>query len=441
MSTKSEVKLPTRGLFKPTDFEASVFKAGLHSAKPPFTFHCANWERHALPVLSESARGYVYGNAGAGETYAKNLESFKKYSIMPRRLRPSKTDKDGKPVFSDASTTVLGQKLDFPLAIAPVGVQKIFNREGEPATAKAAASVGIPYILSTAASTSIEDVAEANGPDATRWYQIYWPPDEYKDITISLLNRAKKAGYTALFVTVDAYILGWRPSDMDHGYNPFIHADRIGVEIGFTDPVFQKLFKERHGYDIDESERHRSWDVEAGSMGEAAKEWTSIVFPGHTRSWEDIAFLKEHWDGPIVIKGIQTVGDAKKCVEAGVHGIVVSNHGGRQQDGGTASLAVLPHIVDAVGDKLDIFFDSGVRSGADALKAIALGAKCVLIGRPYVYGLALGGEEGVRHVLRSLCGEMILNMHLAGLRTLEEVNREAIVKEEDLYKAVRVGEL
>lgn len=158
-----------------------------------------------------------------------------------------------------------------------------------------------------------------------------------------------------------------------------------------------------------------------------------LAFQGHSHSWEDIAFLKEHWDGPIVLKGIQTVEDAKKSVEVGVQGIVVSNHGGRQQDGGNASLAVLPKIAAAVGDKLDIFFDSGVRSGADALKAIALGAKCVLIGRPYVWGLTLGGEEGVQHVLRSLCGEVVLNMHLAGLRTIDEVNRDCLVKDDDLW--------
>jgi isopentenyl diphosphate isomerase/L-lactate dehydrogenase-like FMN-dependent dehydrogenase len=342
----------------------------------------------------------------------------------------SRKDKDGNPLFSDTSTTVLGHKLDFPIAVAPVGVLKIFNPEGEPAVARAAASVGIPYILSTASSTSIELAAAASGPNATRWYQLYWPPNENNDITISLLNRAKKEGFTALFVTLDTYMLGWRPSDMDNGYNPFIHADRVGVEIGFTDPVFQKHFKDKHGYEIDESERHRQPDVEVGSMGEAAKEWTKLVFSGHSHTWEDVAFLKSHWDGPIVLKGIETVADAKKCVEIGVQGIVVSNHGGRQQDGGAASLSMLPGIVDAVGDKLDIFFDSGVRCGADALKAVALGAKCVLIGRPFVYGLVLGGEEGVRHVLRSICGEMVIGMHLAGLRRLNEVNRDVLVKDE-----------
>jgi lactate 2-monooxygenase len=243
--------------FKPTELEFSVYEGGLKSHKPPFTFHSGDWERQALPILFESARGYVAGNAGAGSTYAKNIAAFDKYSIVPRRLRPSLRDKDGNPLYSDPSTTVLGHKLDFPLALAPVGVLKIFNHQGEPAVARAAASVGIPYMLSTATSTSIEDVAEVHGPDATRWFQLYWPANQHNEITASLLSRAKNNGYTALFVTLDTYILGWRPSDMDHGYNPFIHADRIGVEIGLSDPVFQKQFRERHGYDIDESERHR----------------------------------------------------------------------------------------------------------------------------------------------------------------------------------------
>jgi len=219
---------------------------------------------------------------------------------------------------------------------------------------------------------------------------------------------------------------------MDNGYNPFIHADRIGVEIGFTDPVFKKHFKDKHGYDMNDSAKNHAVDMEGGAVGDAAREWTSIVFPGHSHTWEDIKFLQEHWDGPIVLIGIQSVHDAKKAVEAGVQGIVVSNHGGRQQDGGVASLSMLPKIVDAVGEKLDIFFDSGVRCGADALKAIALGAKCVLIGRPYVYGLTLGGEDGVKHVLRSLCGEIVLNMHLGGFPTLEDVDRDILVRDDEL---------
>lgn len=360
---------------------------------------------------------------------------------MPRRLRPSRTDPaTNNFAFADTTTETLAHNLPFPVAIAPIGVQKIFNPQGEVAAARAAASLGIPYTLSTASSTSIEDVAKAmdevepQGTDnkkAPRWYQLYWPPNEHNDITISLLSRAKKAGYSVLIVTLDTYVLGWRPSDMNNGYNPFIHPDRIGVEIGLTDPVFQAKFKKEHGYDIEEASRHDS-ELTGHNLGKPAQEWAKIAFPGHSHSWEDIAFLKEHWDGPIVLKGIQSVADAKKAVDVGVQGIVVSNHGGRQQDGGVSSLGVLPRIVDAVGGNIEVWFDSGVRCGADIMKAIALGAKCVLIGRPYAYGLAIGGEEGVRHVLRSMCGDLMLNMHLAGLRGLDEVTRDIMVREDEV---------
>lgn len=205
----------------PLNYEQSVFQAGLHSARPPFTFQSNLWEPLAKDTLSASSWGYIHGNAGAGSTYAKNLAAFHHYSIVPRRNVPSRTDKDGNLLFSDTTTTILGQALRFPIAMAPIGVQKIFNEAGEVASAKAAASVGVPYILSTASSTSMEDVAAANG-DGQRWYQLYFPSREHDEITISLLNRAKKAGYTALFVTLDTFVLGWRPSDMDNGYNPFI---------------------------------------------------------------------------------------------------------------------------------------------------------------------------------------------------------------------------
>ncbi|KAG5749624.1 hypothetical protein H9Q72_002032 [Fusarium xylarioides] len=417
-------------------YEKSIFDAGLHFARPAFTFQTSQWEPLAKETLSATSWGYIHGNCGSGSTYRNNLTAFSRWSIVPNRLVPSHRDENGNEQFSDTSTTVLGQKLPFPLAIAPIGVQKIFNPEGEAATARAAASLGVPYTLSTASSTSIEDVAAANGKDAPRWFQLYWPSREHDDITISMLNRAKASGYTALFVTLDTYVLGWRPTDLDNGYNPFIHPDHIGVEIGLTDPVFQKKFKKKHGYDITDAASGVYQAAQGGSagasLGDAAREWAKIVFPGHSHSWEDIKFLKKHWDGPIVLKGIQSVHDAKKCVEVGVQGIVVSNHGGRQQDGGASSLGMLPRIVDAVGDKLDIFFDSGIRCGADIMKAIALEAKCVLVGRPYAYGLALGGEDGVRHVLRALCGDLTMNMHLAGLRDISEVNRDILVKESDL---------
>jgi len=299
--------------------------------------------------------------------------------------------------------------------------------DGEIAATKAAAQEGIPYILSTASSTSIENVAKANGEGGQRWYQLYWPSREHDDITISLLRRAKTAGYTTLFVTLDTYTVGWRPSDMDNGYNPFMRADRIGVELGMTDPVFRQQFKGRHGVEVDDH------------LDVAATEWMRTVFPGTSKGWDDIKFLQEHWDGPIVLKGIQTISDAQSAVAAGVQGIVVSNHGGRQQDGGNSSLGMLPHIVDAVGDKLAIFFDSGIQSGADIVKALALGADCVLVGRPYVYGLALGGEKGVAHVLKSLIGELEMTLHLSGVPSVmkADLNRSLLVREDDLFEGVK----
>ncbi|KAI9151914.1 L-lactate dehydrogenase (cytochrome) [Paramyrothecium foliicola] len=414
-------------------YQHEVFEAGVKSAQPPFTFQSSQWEPKAKEHLGSRAWGYVNGNSGTGSTYEKNLAAFRRWSVVPRRLVPSSKDKMGNELLSDTKTTVLGHQLPYPIAIAPVGVQKIFNPAGEVGAAKAAGSLGIPYILSTATSTSPEDIARAMG-DGMRWFQLYWPSRKHDDITVSLLKRAQAAGYTALFVTLDTYVLGWRPADLDTGFNPFWNPDRVGVEIGLTDPVFRKHFKDKHGYDIDEMDRHENGATNSGDgLGPAAREWTSIVFPGHSHTWEDIAFLKEHWEGPIVLKGIQSVEDARKCCEVGVQGIVVSNHGGRQQDGGCSSLGVLPRIVEAVGDKLDILFDSGIRCGTDIMKALALGAKCVLIGRPYIYGLAMGGEEGVRHILKAICGDLVMNMHLSGLRNISEVTKDILVKEDDLF--------
>lgn len=194
----------------PVAYESDVYQRGLHFERPPFTFKALEWEELASRRMSAETRGYVIGNAGTGETERKNREAFAKWSIIPRRM----VDTRGK--FPDLTTNVLGHEVPFPIAVAPVGVQRIVNPEGEVASAAAARNERIPYIMSTASSTSIEDVAKANG-NGTRWYQLYWPSNEHHDITISLLKRAKAAGFTALFVTLDTFVLGWRPSDMDNG--------------------------------------------------------------------------------------------------------------------------------------------------------------------------------------------------------------------------------
>jgi lactate 2-monooxygenase len=391
----------------PHTYGNEVYANGLQNIKPAISFHPEDWESHARDILPADSYSYIWGSAGLRETDNNNRDAFRKWAIIPSRL--VKAD------FPSLKTTVLGQEYDYPIAIAPIGVQRIFHRDGEVAAATAATKQHVPYILSTASSTSIEDVARASG-DGARWYQLYWPTDEHNEITVSLLQRAKRAGYRVLVVTLDTYILGWRPSDLNNGYNPFLRADKIGVELGFSDPVFRRRFRERHGVEIEED------------MGTAAAEWAHMIFPGQSHSWEDIKFLQQHWDGPIVLKGIQSVADARRAVEVGVQGIVVSNHGGRQQDGGIGSLDVLPEIVDAVGEQLDVLFDSGVRCGADVAKALALGAKMVLIGRPYAYGLAIAGEAGVSHVLRSILADLDLTLHLAGIRSVspEHLNRSVL---------------
>ncbi|PVH84052.1 FMN-dependent alpha-hydroxy acid dehydrogenase [Cadophora sp. DSE1049] len=372
------------------EIEAS-FQAGLLGKKPPMSFNPTSWEESAKKTLSANAWRYVSGNAGPGETEEKNRAAFRKWSIIPSRLVQTK--------YPSLSTT------------------KIFNTEGEIAVATAAAELNVPFALSSATCTSFEDLSKAMPVSSQKWYELYWPSNVNNDLTVTLLKRAKAAGFTALFVTIDTYAMGWRYVDMDNGYNPFLVADHVGVELGLTDPLFQQKFRAKHG-------------VEAtNDIGQAAKEWASIHTPGTSHTWEDLNFLKQHWDGPIVLKCIQSVADAKKAVEFGMQGIVVSNHGGRQQDGVPGTLESLPAIVDVVGEKLDVFFDSGVRSGVDIAKALALGAKCVLVGRPYIWGLAIDGKKGVVHVLKALLGEFQMTLHQAGIPsvTAGELNRDRLL--------------
>ncbi|KAI0851595.1 putative FMN dependent dehydrogenase [Daldinia vernicosa] len=458
----------------PIAYEAEVYQRGLRYQRPPFTFKPLEWERLAAERMSADTRGYVLGCAGTGETARKNREAFGKWSIVPRRLELGRSpkrnttttairgkgednnNKSGKVgVFPDLSVNVLGRKLPYPIACAPVGVQKIMNPDGELAAARAAAREGVPFILSTASSSSIEDVARASDSGAEeeggkgkgkwegkaeRWFQLYWPAREHDDITVSLLERAKKAGYRVLVVTLDTYILGWRPSDMDNGYNPFLRSDQVGIAIGLSDPAFRSHFKEKHdGVSVDDN------------LGAAAAEWTRTIFPGTNHTLDDVSFLRQHWDGPLVLKGIQSACDARAMAASGlVDGIVVSNHGGRQADGGTSSLGALQGIVSAIravnasapdgGEgkgkaQVQVLFDSGIRSGADVAKALALGADMCLVGRPYVYGLVLGGEEGVAHVLRSLLGDLELTLHLSGVGSVakEDLNRGVLVREDELF--------
>ncbi|MGH3626937.1 MAG: alpha-hydroxy-acid oxidizing protein, partial [Sciscionella sp.] len=334
----------------------------------------------------------------SGSTARDNLAAFDRWRLVPKMLRDA--------TVRELSCSVLGTEMPAPVLLAPIGVQSILHPEGELASARAAAELGVPMVMSTASSHSIEEVAKANG-DGPRWYQLYWPNDP--DVCVSFLRRAKAAGFSTLVVTLDTWSLAWRPRDLDQGYLPFLRG--VGTAVYFSDPVFRAggaLPPER-------------------DLAAAVGRWLPMQ-TGTDKSWDNLPFLREHWDGPIVLKGIQHVEDARRAAESGMDGIVVSNHGGRQVDGAIASLDALPSIVAAVGEELDVLFDSGIRTGADAVKALALGARAVLLGRPYAYGLALGGYSGVRHVLRSFLADLDLTLGLSGHSSVVELGPDDLLR-------------
>jgi isopentenyl diphosphate isomerase/L-lactate dehydrogenase-like FMN-dependent dehydrogenase len=382
-----------------SDHQLGIYAAGMFAQQTPsITTNLARLEDQAAEKLSPEALGYIVASAGSGSTARANRAAFDRWAITPRMLRSSAA--------RNHACTVLGTAMPAPLLIAPVGIQTLAHPDGELATVRAAAELGVPYIHSTQASHSFEQVAEAGG-DAPRWYQLYWPTDE--SVLLSFLQRAKDSGFTALVLTLDTTLLGWRPADLDRGYLPFLA--NLGIENYLSDPAFQAGLAQ---------------PVEENPVA-AAMHWAQM-FPNPGLSWKNLAFLREHWDGPIVLKGICTVGDAREAAAHGVDGIVVSNHGGRQIDGARASLDALPSIVDAVGEQLTVLFDSGVRTGADMAKALALGADAVLLGRPFLYGLALGGQEGVAHVLRCLLAEFDLVTSLSGHTGAGELGRDSVME-------------
>ncbi|UZJ33108.1 lactate 2-monooxygenase [Streptomyces endophytica] len=366
------------------DFQYEIYLNGMTGAVPRLPTDLTRLEELTEQRLGPGPVGYVAGSAGSGSTAAANRAALDRRRIVPRMLRDVHE--------RDLSVEVLGRRLPAPMALAPVGVLSILHPDAEPAAARAAAAHGVPYILSSASSTPMEQVAEAMG-DGERWFQLYWAKD--REVTRSFLHRAKAAGFTALFVTLDTPLLAWRPRDLDQAYLPFLHG--VGTANYFSDPAFRAgLAKPVHE------------DPNAAVMHFVQ------MFADPAKTWPDLAFLRENWDGPIVLKGILHPDDALRAAEAGMDGVVVSNHGGRQAAGSVAAADALPRVAEAAGDRLTVLFDSGVRTGDDIVKALALGAESVLVGRPYAYGLGLDGQAGVEHVIRCLLAEFDLTLALSG---------------------------
>jgi isopentenyl diphosphate isomerase/L-lactate dehydrogenase-like FMN-dependent dehydrogenase len=378
------------------DFQNEVYLKGLFGEQPTLPFGWREMERAAYEAMTPGAVGYVAGAAGGEDTMAANRAAFDRWRLVPRMLR-------GIPAKRSHETTVLGTTMPAPVMLAPVGVLEIVHPEAELAVARAAATMGLTMVVSTASSNTIEDVA-AQAPDASRWYQLYWPAE--RDLAASFVRRAEAAGYEAVVVTLDTWQLGWRPRDLSGAYLPFLKAQ--GVANYFADPVFRQGLEKTPEED----------------QGPAVLKFVGL-FNNPTLTWDDIAFLRDHTSLPLVLKGIQHPDDVRKAREIGVQAIVCSNHGGRQVDGAVASLDALPGVVEAAGD-LPVLFDSGIRTGADACKALALGASAVLLGRPWVHGLALGGEQGVHHVLRCFLADLDLQAGLSGHSSVAELSPESL---------------
>ena len=338
----------------------------------------------------------------------------------------------------DLSIELFGQRYPTPLLASPVGVIGLVHRDADAGVARAAASLGVPYLLSTQASTPMEVTAAAMG-GSPFWYQLYWSSS--RDVVASMVRRAEAAGAQAIAVTLDTHSLGWRPRDLDLGYLPFAHG--LGIAQYTSDPAFLRLVAEHQGggptpritpttirtlVDIRRNYPGRFWSNLRSPAPRAAVDVFLETFPHSHLTWEDLAWLRGITDLPILLKGVQHPDDAARAISEGLDGVIVSNHAGRQLDHAIGSLDALPGIVAAVDGRVPVLFDSGVRSGADILVALALGATAVCVGRAYAYGLAIAGEAGAREVFRNLIAEFDISLALAGLKNVPEITRDAVIR-------------
>jgi lactate 2-monooxygenase len=378
-------------------YQGEIFAKGFMGTNPVVTTDTNKLEAQAELKMTPKAFGFLAGGSGEGATKEANRLAFKQWRIIPRMLVSNGP--------RDLSIKLFGRHYPSPVMMAPIGFQHTLHPDGEPGAAQIAKELGVPYIMSMNSHASLEDIAKGNG-DGQRWYQFYWQTPDF--MTMRTLKQAQDAGFHVLVVTLDAFTLGWRPADLDQGYMP-TNID-LPANFGNISSIFG--IGKGTGRAIDET----AADGPFGSLFSA------------NPTWDRLSFLRQNWAGPIILKGIQHSDDAKKALLAGMDGIIVSNHGGRQMDGGVGSLEVLPEIVDAVAGKIPVLFDSGIRTGADIIKALALGANAVLIGRPWAFGMGIAGKAGAREVMRGILAQLEINMNIAGLRSIADINRNILKK-------------
>jgi lactate 2-monooxygenase len=412
--------------------QTAIYVTGLSGARPRIPVDAERLREKAAHAMSRQAYAYVAGGAGSESTVRANRDAFERWRIVPRMLRDVSE--------RDTGVELFGRRLPAPLLTAPIGVLELAHPDADLAVARAAAEAGVPMVFSSQASVAMETCAEAMG-SAPRWFQLYWSRSDA--LVESFVRRAEASGCDAIVVTLDTTLLGWRARDLDLGYLPFLRGRGIAQYV--TDPVFLASLSEPAGPApaakprvnlntvralVEMNRRHPGRFLANLRSGEARAAVARFIatYSRPSLTWDDLPFLRRRTKLPIVLKGILHPDDARRAVDAGVDGIIVSNHGGRQVDGAIATLDALPGVVAAVGGRLPVLMDSGIRGGADVFKALALGARAVLLGRPYVYALALAGRQGVLELLRNFIADFELTLGLAGCRTVAEITPESVVR-------------
>jgi lactate 2-monooxygenase len=414
--------------------QSEIYLAGVAGKKPTVPVDAGRLEAAAKEAMSEDAFAYVAGGAGSESTVRENRAAFERWRIVPRMLRDVSA--------RDTSVELFGERLPAPVLLSPIGVLEMAHPEADVAVAQAAAESGVPFIFSSQASRPMEDCASVMR-DAPRWFQLYWSKSDA--LVESFVRRAEECGCSAIVVTLDTTMLGWRARDLDLGYLPFLRGKGIAQYV--SDPVFIEalngpppegpaadakrtinLSSLRTFAELTRSHPGGFWkNVRRAEPLRAVQQFIG-TYSRPSLTWDELPFLRSRTSLPIVLKGILHPDDARRAADAGMDGVIVSNHGGRQVDGAISTLDALPGVVDAVAGRMSVLMDSGIRGGADVFKAIALGARAVCLGRPYVYGLALAGAAGVGEVIRNLLADFELTMGLAGCRSLDEITRESLVR-------------
>jgi lactate 2-monooxygenase len=410
---------------------AAIYLRGVAGRRPRVPVEIGELEAAAERSMPPEAFAYVAAGAGNEATKRGNEQSFQRWRIVPRMLRDVSV--------RDTGIELFGRRLPTPLLLSPVGVLEMAHRDADAAVARAAAAEGVPMIFSNQASVPMETCAKQMG-DAPRWFQLYWSTSN--ELVESLVARAEACGCEAIVVTLDTTMLGWRTRDLALAYLPFLRGK--GIAQYTSDPVFQRLIEHARDGGSAPAPRPnlaalgtliqlvRAYPDRFGSALRSGKARRAVerfveIYSRPSLTWDDLPFLRERTRLPIVLKGILHPDDARRAIDAGMDGILVSNHGGRQVDGAIATIDALPSVVEAVDGRVPVLLDSGVRGGADIFKALALGATAACMGRPYLWGLAVAGESGVREVIRNFVADFDLTMGLAGCRSVAEIGPDALV--------------